>query len=211
MKNKKNLPNIITVTRIIMSLVIILLLCFPYDRFESDFKKFQIEIFGIPVYVLFLICGILFIIASVTDFLDGYIARKYGLVSNTGKMLDAIADKLLVDTVLIILAHERQFNVIVPVIIVMRDIVVNAIKMQAASMGKVVAAIKSGKLKTATQMVGIALIFFNNIPFAYFIPGANVGKYLVYFSTLMALISMYQYYTLNKALIFDKKDTKESK
>ena len=194
-----------------MSLVIILLLCFPYDRFESDFRSIQVAIGGINVSVLYLICGVLFIVASVTDFLDGYIARKYGLVSNTGKMLDAIADKLLVDTVLIILAYERQFNVIVPVIIVMRDIVVNAIKMQAASMGKVVAAIKSGKLKTATQMVGIALIFFSNIPFAYFLPGANVGKYLVYFSTLMALVSMYQYYILNKSLIFDKKETKDSK
>ena len=204
----KNLPNMLTIGRIIMSLIIVVILCFPYQHVNIMVPKVDPFDLGIAVDLTYIICGILFIIASITDFLDGYIARKYGLVSNTGKMLDAIADKLLVDTVLIILAHERSISVLVPVIIVMRDIVVNAIKMQAASNGKVVAAIKSGKLKTATQMVGIALIFFGNFPFAIFLKGARIGEYLVYFSTLMALVSMYQYYQLNKNLIKEKKETK---
>ena len=207
MKNK-NLPNRITIARIIMSLIIIIILCFPYHRVNVIVPKVNLFDLGVEIDFRYIICGILFVVASLTDFLDGYIARKYGLVSNTGKMLDAIADKLLVDTVLIILAYERSISVAVPVIIVMRDIVVNAIKMQAASNGKVVAAIKSGKLKTASQMVGIVLVFYGNLPFALFLKGARVGEYLIYFSTLMALVSMYQYWSLNKHLISEKKETK---
>ncbi len=169
----------------------------------------KLEIANVEVEVHYFICGILFIIASVTDFLDGYIARKYGLVTNTGKMLDAIADKLLVDSVLIVLAGQGQINEIIPVIIVMRDIVVNAIKMQAASNGKVVAAIKSGKIKTAAQMVGVVLVFYKNLPFTLFLKGARVGEYLLYFATLMALVSMYQYYVANKNLIAEPKSSKK--
>lgn len=199
----KNLPNRITIARIILSLVIIIMLCFPYHRINISVPS--IEIANVSIQITYFISGILFIIASVTDFLDGYIARKYGLVSNTGKMLDAIADKLLVDSVLIVLAGQQQINEIIPVIIVMRDIVVNAIKMQAASNGKVVAAIKSGKIKTAAQMVGVVLVFYKNLPFAIFLEGARVGEFLLYFATLMALISMWQYWSLNKDLISDKK------
>ena len=200
----KNLPNRITIARIVLSIFIIIMLCFPYHRVNIIVPS--INIGGIGIEVTYFIAGILFVIASVTDFLDGYIARKYGLVSNTGKMLDAIADKLLVDSVLIVLAGKGQIHEIIPVIIVMRDIVVNAIKMQAASNGKVVAAIKSGKVKTAAQMVGVVLVFYKNLPFALFLPGARVGEYLLYFATLMALISMWQYWSLNKNLITEKKD-----
>ena len=202
MKNK-NLPNRITIARIILSIIIIGILCFPYYRVNVNMPMLDIK--GVRVELHYFICGILFIIASLTDFLDGYIARKYGLVSNTGKMLDAIADKLLVDSVLIILAGQNKISEIIPVIIVVRDIVVNAIKMQAASNGKVVAAIKSGKIKTAAQMVGVVLIFYNNLPFAIWLNGARVGEYLLYFATLMALVSMYQYWVMNKNLITEEK------
>jgi CDP-diacylglycerol--glycerol-3-phosphate 3-phosphatidyltransferase len=203
----KNLPNRITIARIILSIFIIIMLCFPYQRVNIMVP--HIDIGGIEIEITYFIAGILFVIASVTDFLDGYIARKYGLVSNTGKMLDAIADKLLVDSVLIVLAGQGQIHEIIPVIIVMRDIVVNAIKMQAASNGKVVAAIKSGKIKTASQMVGVVLVFYKNLPFALFLKGARVGEYLLYFATLMALISMWQYWSLNKNLISEPKTEKK--
>ena len=105
----------------------------------------QVLVSGVTVDIRYPIAGVLFIIASLTDFLDGYLARKNNQITNTGKMLDAIADKVLVDSVLIILACQGFVNAIVPVVIVLRDIVVDAIKMEAASKGKVVAAIKSGK------------------------------------------------------------------
>ena len=82
-----------------------------------------------------------------------------------GKVMDAIADKVLVNSVLIILAAHGYIHEIVPVIIVLRDIVVNAIKMEAAGKGVVIAAIGSGKLKTASLMVGTVLAFAYNIPF----------------------------------------------
>lgn len=152
-----NLPTKLTVLRLILSGVVIVLLSFPFYAVGVAFPKFIVG--GITIELQYIIAGIIFIIASVTDFLDGYIARKNNLVTDTGKMLDAIADKVLVNSVLIILAAQGFIHEIVPVIIVLRDIVVNAIKMEAAGKGKVVAAIKSGKIKTAFLMVGTALTF----------------------------------------------------
>ena len=119
-------------------------------------------------------------------------------------MLDSIADKVLVDSVLIILACQGFVNAIVPVVIVLRDIVVDAIKMEAASKGKVVAAIKSGKIKTASLMVGTVLMLFYNLPFE--LVNVHVDIFLLYFATIMSIFSMYEYYTLNKNIIFPKKE-----
>ena len=152
----------------------------------------------------YLIAGVFFIIASVTDWLDGYLARKNNQVTDTGKMLDAIADKALVNPILIILAATGFINGIIPVIIVLRDILVNAIKMEAASKGKVVAAIKSGKLKTAAMMTGISLVFFYNIPFEFI--NIRVDLFLLYFACIMSIISAVQYWKLNKEIIFPKKE-----
>lgn len=164
----------------------------------------QVLVSGITVDIRYPIAGVLFIIASLTDFLDGYLARKNNQITNTGKMLDAIADKVLVDSVLIILACQGFVNAIVPVVIVLRDIVVDAIKMEAASKGKVVAAIKSGKIKTASLMVGTVLMLFYNLPFE--LVNVHVDIFLLYFATIMSIFSMYEYYTLNKNIIFPKKE-----
>ena len=129
-------------------------------------------------------------------------ARKYDLITNTGKMLDAIADKILVNSTLIILATNGFINPIIPVVIVLRDTFVDAIKMEAASKGKVVAAIKSGKLKTATLMVGIVLMLFYNLPFELI--NIRVADFLLYFATILSVVSMIEYYVLNKKYIFSK-------
>lgn len=198
-----NLPNKLTVTRLILSIIIIILLCVPFHSLNIDFLQEGPKIKDIYLRWDYIIAGVLFIIASLTDFLDGHIARKRGLVTNTGKMLDAIADKVLVNSVLIILAAQGQINAIIPVVIVVRDIIVNAIKMEAASRGKVVAAIGSGKIKTATLMIGVILIFFGNMPFEL-IP-LNVAEFFLYFATVMSIVSMIQYYNLNKKLIIEEK------
>ena len=194
-----NLPTKLTVARIVLSIIIIVLLCFPFHDLGIKFPNISIGI--VDVSVKFIISGVLFLIASFTDYLDGHIARKRGLITNTGKMLDAIADKVLVNSVLIILAGLKQIHVIIPVVIVLRDIVVNAIKMEAASRGKVVAAIKSGKLKTACLMIGTTLVFFGNLPFE--LMGLNVAEAFLYFATVMSIVSMVEYYNLNKKLIMD--------
>ena len=197
-----NLPNKLTVTRIVLSLIIIVILCTPFHYFNIEFPPGP-EIKGITLKTEYIISGILFVIASLTDFFDGRIARKRGLVTNTGKMLDAIADKVLVNSVLIILASKGEIHAIIPVVIVVRDIIVNAIKMEAAGKGKVVAAIGSGKIKTATLMIGIVLVFFGNMPFEIW--SLNVAEFFLYFATVMSIISMIQYYSINKKLIMDEK------
>ncbi len=197
-----NLPNKITVARLFLTLIIILLLCLPFSYFGIHFPKYDIN--GVTVVLNYIIAGFIFIIASLTDFLDGYIARKYNLVTDTGKILDAIADKVLVNPILILLACNGFIPVIIPVIYVTRDIVVDAIKMQAASKGKVVAAIKSGKWKTATMMVGLVLVFFYNIPFEFI--NIRVDLFLLFFACIMSVISAVEYYHLNKDLIFSKSE-----
>ncbi len=197
-----NIPTKLTISRIIISIIIIIILLFPFYAININFPQYSVN--GVLIDLRYIIAGVLFIIGSLTDFLDGYIARKYGLITNTGKMLDAIADKVLVNSVLIILSANGFIHAIVPVVIVLRDIVVNAIKMEAASRGKVVAAISSGKLKTASLMVGVSLTFFYNLPFELI--NLRVSDFLLYFATIMSIISMIEYYNLNKKLIFDKKE-----
>ena len=191
-----NLPTKITVTRLGLTVIIILLLCVPFSAFGIHFPKYDIN--GIVVEIQYIIAGVIFIIASVTDFLDGYLARKYNMVTDTGKMLDAIADKVLVSPILILLAANGFVPVIIPVIYITRDIVVDAIKMQAASKGKVVGAIKSGKYKTATMMVGTTLVFFYNMPFEFI--NIRVDLFLLYLACILAIVSAVEYFHLNKDL-----------
>lgn len=195
-----NLPNKITVARLFLTVVLILLLALPFSSFGINFPKYDVS--GVVIELRYIIAGVIFVIASLTDFLDGYIARKYNMVTDTGKMLDAIADKALVNPILILLACNGFIPVIVPVIYVTRDIVVDAIKMEAANKGKVVAAIKSGKLKTACMMIGVSLTFFYNIPFEFI--NIHVHLFLIYFACIMSVVSAVQYYILNKDIIFSK-------
>lgn len=197
-----NLPTKITVLRLILTVIIILLLCIPFSFFGFNFPKYDVN--GVAVELNYIIAGAIFIIASLTDFLDGYLARKNNQVTDTGKMLDAIADKVLVNPILIILAANGYINAIIPVIIISRDIIVDAIKMEAANKGKVVAAIMSGKLKTASMMIGLVLVFFYNIPFEFL--NIRVDLFLLYFACIMSVISAVQYFTLNKDIIFSKSE-----
>ncbi|MBR3211363.1 MAG: CDP-diacylglycerol--glycerol-3-phosphate 3-phosphatidyltransferase [Bacilli bacterium] len=193
-----NLPNKITVARLFLTVVIVALLCIPFSYFGFNFPKYDVN--GVTVQLNYIIAGVIFIVASLTDYVDGYLARKNNMVTNLGKMLDAIADKVLVNPVLIILAANQFIPVIIPVIYVTRDIVVDAIKMQAATKGKVQAAIKSGKYKTACMMFGICLVFFYNIPFEFINIRVDLG--LLYIACILSVVSAVEYYMINKELIF---------
>ena len=181
-----NLPNKLTITRIILAIVLIILLCFPFYEIGFDFPSITIK--NASLSSKYVVAGVIFLVASITDLIDGYIARKKGLVTNTGKILDAIADKVLVNSVLIILASLNEINVLVPVVIVLRDILVDAIRMEAARNGKVVAAIKSGKLKTVSLMTGVTLIFFGNLPFEFV--GLRVAEFFLYFALKINLFNL---------------------
>ena len=103
-----NLPTKITVVRLILTVVLIIFLCFPFYNVGVVFPTYNV-LGGVSLQ--YIIAGVIFVIASLTDFLDGYLARKNNLVTNTGKMLDAIADKFLVNSVLIISTYlERTIN-----------------------------------------------------------------------------------------------------
>ncbi len=196
-----NLPNKITLARIILSVIIIVILVLPFDML--GIKKIELYVNEkLVIDIKYIIAGVLFVIASLTDFVDGHIARSRNMVTDFGKMIDAIADKVLVNSVLIILAASGHIHPIIPVIIVVRDSVVNSIKMIASSKGKVVAAIKSGKWKTACLMTGIALTLFYNMPFEFI--NLRVADFLLFIATILSLYSGIQYYIMNRDLVFEK-------
>lgn len=197
-----NLPNKITVSRIILSIFILILLIVPWYQFGIDFPTFTLA-GKIVVDTKYLIAGVLFIIASVTDFVDGYLARSRNLVTDFGKVMDAIADKILVNGVLIILACKGFISVAVPVIIITRDTFVDSIKMASGNKGKVVAASILGKLKTICMMTGVSLMFFYNLPFQLVsIPVADI---LIIAACILSVVSGCEYYYKAKDLIFKEK------
>ena len=199
-----NISNKLTMSRIYLSILIIIILL-GWGYITSLFGISSPKLFvneSMVIDIKYIIAGVLFIIASFTDFLDGYLARKYNIITDFGKLVDAIADKVLVNSVLIILAAQGFIHPIIPVVIIVRDSVVNSIKMLAASKGKVVAAIKLGKAKTACLMVGIVLTLFYNLPFELW--NISVSKVLLLIATVLSVISGFEYYNMNKYLIKEK-------
>lgn len=196
-----NKANKITMSRIVMSVLIILLLLFPFDQVGVEFPTYLIG--GKVVMDLkYIIVGVLFVIASLTDFLDGYVARKYNLVTDFGKMIDAISDKLLTNSVLIILACDGKIATVIAVIIVMRDIVVDSIKMVIGNKGAAVAAIGVAKLKTATLMVGIILTLFSNLPFELI--SLRLSDFLLAIAAVLSIISAVKYYIMARPYLVDR-------
>ncbi len=195
-----NLPNKITISRIILSIFVLVLLIFPLDKIGIVMPSLLVA-GKIQVDVKYFICGFLFLIASVTDSLDGHIARKYNMVTDFGKVMDAIADKLLVNGVLIILACTGFINMIIPVIIISRDTIVDSIKMVVGNKMGAVGASKLGKLKTICMMIGVTLMLFYNLPFELW--GIRVADLLIMIATVLSVISGVEYYIKNKKFLFE--------
>lgn len=188
-----NLANKITMSRIFMSLVIILMLLFPFDQLGINFPSLIIN-GRILMDSKYLIAGILFIVASLTDYFDGNIARKYNMITDFGKTLDAISDKILTNSLIIILACQGMVSPIIAVVIVIRDIVVDSLKMIMGSKAGAVGAIKIAKYKTATLMVGLVLVLFYDLPFS--LMGINVGDYVLIVAAILSIISGVEYYKM---------------
>ena len=196
-----NFPNKLTMARIVMAIIVIVMLLFPYDQVGINMPIFEMG--NVTIGLEYIISGFLFIIAAVTDFVDGNYARKHNMVTDFGKVMDAIADKVLVNGVLIILAYNRMIPVIVPVIIITRDTVVDSIKMVAGKKGNVVAASIAGKIKTIAMMVGLSLVFFSNLPFELI--GLPFDKIFVYGATILSLYSGIEYFIVNRKFILSDK------
>lgn len=201
-----NLANRITMIRIFLTVLLIVLLLFPFYMVNIEFPKVLIG--TITVDTKYFIAAGLFAIASITDAIDGHIARSRNMVTDFGKMTDAIADKMLVNSSLIILTAQGMVSPAITVIIVLRDTVVDTIKMIAGSKGKVVAAIKSGKIKTTFLMLGIIFTMCYNLPFELF--NLDIASFLLVLATVFAIISGIQYYVMNKDIIFSKEETLDS-
>lgn len=196
-----NLPNKLTVFRIFLVPLLVLVWLFPYTQFNINFISFDIA--GVELSLYNIILLMIFAIASLTDMLDGQIARKRGLVTTFGKFADPIADKLLVNTTLILLAYDHTIPVVPVILMLGRDIIVDGCRMMASKSGVVVAAGFMGKLKTVTQMFAIIFFLVNNLPFEILdIPMADI---LLWFAALSSLMSGYSYFIQMKDYIFESK------
>lgn len=174
-----NLPNKITISRIIFVPIMVMIpFVAPYISLGKSI------LYGVKISNIVLL--LLFLIASITDFLDGYIARKRNMVTNFGKFLDPIADKLLVFTALIMLVETNMIPAWIPIVIAAREFMVSAIRMVVASEGTVIAASMLGKVKTVTQMVAISFAFLDINPFMSFMNG-NLSGFILCLNFLMSL------------------------
>ena len=202
-----NIPTKITCARI--ALVVALLIGLFVVSVIPDL---EVPTYG-GVNLVNLIAALVFILASTTDFLDGYLARKWKQVTNLGKFLDPVADKMLVDSMLIFFIfrfdYEPTQTLLMPafcvIVMVVRDLVVDAIRFIAAQKGQVVAANVFGKLKTVAQMVAIPVVMLNGWPFSYFDaswnPYLRIGSWLVYIATLFSLLSGIVYVVQNRGVL----------
>lgn len=145
-----NLPNLLSISRVFLMPVVMVFLTM---RTQFGFIE--------GVNIGDLLAGVVFIVASLTDAADGYIARKKGIVTNLGKFIDPIADKIMVVAALVALVELGRLPAWIVVVIISREFIVTGIRMIAASEGVVIAASSGGKLKTISQIIGITLLIFN--------------------------------------------------
>lgn len=207
-----NLPTKITVSRIVATVILIITLLVL-----SIVEPFATPVLGnTRINLVFLIIFIFFVIASYTDHLDGKLARKNNQVTDLGKFLDPIADKLLVNSMLIFLAcpylfagyNQGQISISAWCVVIMiaRDIVIDALRQIGAQKGVVIQANIFGKLKTVLQMVAISAVLLNDFPFHYMYPNntnpwLTVTSFLVYAATAVSLLSAIIYVVQNRKVL----------
>ncbi|MFI3328885.1 MAG: CDP-diacylglycerol--glycerol-3-phosphate 3-phosphatidyltransferase [bacterium] len=184
-----NIPNQLTLLRIILIPVMVLI---------AYLDIFQQTIF-LNISLANFINVIIFAVASLTDLLDGMIARKYNMVTTFGKFADPLADKLLVMTAMVLLMQQGVFPMWALIVILSREFIVTGIRLVAVETGKVIAASNLGKLKTATTMIALIVLFFFQINTAVEI----TAQILVYVATFFTVISGFDYFYKNRKIILE--------
>ncbi len=177
-----NLPNRLTMFRVILIPIII----FSMYAVETNYEWATAH-----TKLLNYIAAWTFVIASITDFLDGFIARKKNIVTIFGSFLDPIADKFLVISALIMLSAMDRVHVLVVLILVLREMYITALRLLAMEKGISVPVGTLGKWKTATQMVGIPLLMANDIPWGMDMP--LLGTIAIYLASIFSLYSAFEY------------------
>ena len=200
---KMNLPNRLTLLRVLLVPFIIILPMVSYINKDNNFLNLN-AYDGLTV--LDLIILVIFCIASFTDYLDGHIARKYNLVTDFGKFLDPLADKILVVTTMIYILVSNQYEGIFNIVfgtcialVVAREFAISGLRMIAATKNQVIAASKWGKVKTVSQMIMIIVMLINNLPFSLI--GVPFDLILLFISTALTIISGVDYFVKNKSVI----------
>lgn len=187
-----NLANRITVARVILVPFVMIFLLVPTPGWGWQMAGGWISGGS-------LIATIIFIVASATDTLDGYIARKRNLITNFGKFMDPLADKLLVSTALISLVAISRAPAWIVIIMIGREFAVTGLRSVASAAGTVIAASWFGKWKTVAQMVAIVLLMLNNFPFAYI--HFPMDQVMLYVAALLTLLSGFDYFYKNRHAI----------
>lgn len=194
-----NLPNKLTLSRLVLVPVLIVIYLFPYTYLGIHVPTF--DILSTHLSLKDILVFVIFAVASITDFFDGYIARRDNLVTTFGKFVDPIADKLIVNTALLLLASSSRISILVPIIMIARDTIVDAVRLVAIQNNKVIAASILGKAKTVTQMIGIILVMLNNIIFGYF--NIPMDQIMMGVATVISLASGLEYFMKNKHFILE--------
>ena len=210
-----NLPNKLTTIRMfcvpLMVALFVLNMLFTKLNVPCDYVVFSFDAHTY-LHLSQILMALLFAFASITDFVDGYLARKHNLVSDYGKLMDPLADKLLVNTTIVAMMASGMFligqqsfitfeivAIIMSIVVVARDIFVDALRMQALKKNAVVAATIWGKLKTATLMPGVVFMLLGSLHMIVF----AIGLTLMTLGGLFALVGGAKYYKDLSAYIED--------
>ncbi|WP_408011036.1 CDP-diacylglycerol--glycerol-3-phosphate 3-phosphatidyltransferase [Pseudalkalibacillus sp. A8] len=191
-----NLPNKITISRVILIPIFMVFLLVPFE-----WGSLKILNGDIPIHHF--IAALIFIIASCTDWIDGYYARKLNLVTNLGKFLDPLADKLLITAALIGLVELQLAPAWMVILILSREFAVTGLRLIAAGDGDVIAASKLGKLKTSIQIIAISVLLLHNVPFTIVsFPFADIALWA---ATIITVYSGWDYFMKNKHIMLKSK------